>query len=104
MEFEYPEDVQRAMEKDRAKMGKRYIEIFESNEADMERACPGAGGQGEGGMGANFSNEDPFGDDAVVKLRGLPYDAGKIQIAQFFQGLLPLPKLRSKHPKKFPSG
>ena len=29
---------------------------------------------------------DIFGDDAVVRLRGLPFDAGKIQIADFFDG------------------
>ena len=74
------------MEKDRAKMGKRYIEMFESNESDMMRACPGASGN-DGDM-PGFSNEDPYGEDAVVKLRGLPYDAGKMQISQFFKGLI----------------
>ena len=29
---------------------------------------------------------DLFGDDAVVRLRGLPFDAGKIQINDFFAG------------------
>ena len=29
---------------------------------------------------------DLFGDDAVVRLRGLPFDAGKIQIVDFFSG------------------
>ena len=29
---------------------------------------------------------DLFGDDAVVRLRGLPFDAGKIQINEFFAG------------------
>ena len=87
VEFESAEDVQKAMEKDRAKMGKRYIEIFESHESDMERACPGAGGNDQGNM-SGFSNEDPYGEDAVVKLRGLPFDAGKFQIAQFFKGLI----------------
>ena len=66
-------------------MGKRYIEIFESREADMERACPGSVGNDHGDM-SGYSNEDPYGEDAVVKLRGLPFDAGKMQIAQFFKG------------------
>ena len=49
----------------------------------MERACQSR----DGGPGADgFSAEDPYGEDAVVRLRGLPFDAGKMQIADFFKG------------------
>merc|ERR1719351_107970 len=50
----------------------------------MDYACNTRANNGGGGGG--FS-EDLFGDDAVVRLRGLPYDAGKMQIAEFFKGL-----------------
>ena len=49
----------------------------------MDYACNTRANNGGGGGG--FS-EDLFGDDAVVRLRGLPYDAGKMQIAEFFKG------------------
>ena len=49
----------------------------------MERACQSR----DGGPGADgFSAEDPYGEDTVVRLRGLPFDAGKMQIADFFKG------------------
>ena len=51
----------------------------------MERACQSR----DGGPGADgFSAEDPYGEDAVVRLRGLPFDAGKMQIADFFKGTI----------------
>ena len=43
----------------------------------MEYACNTRAGMG--------MSED-CNEDAVVKLRGLPYDASKMQIAEFFQG------------------
>ena len=35
-------------------------------------------------MGGGFGGD--FEDDAVVKLRGLPYDATQIQVQEFFIG------------------
>ena len=45
----------------------------------MEYACNTRAGRG--------LSED-CSEDAVVKLRGLPYDSSKMQIAEFFQGRL----------------
>jgi len=81
VEVESEDDVQKALERHKCNMGKRYIEVFESKHSDLEYACNKAAGSGFGGT------DDPYGDDAVVKLRGLPYDAGKMQIADFFKGL-----------------
>ena len=78
--MESEDDVQKALERHKCNMGKRYIEVFESKHSDLEYACNKAAGSGFGGT------DDPYGDDAVVKLRGLPYDAGKMQIADFFKG------------------
>ena len=80
VEVESEDDVQKALERHKCNMGKRYIEVFESKHSDLEYACNKAAGSGFGGT------DDPYGDDAVVKLRGLPYDAGKMQIADFFKG------------------
>ena len=57
---------------------------YDSLIEDMEYACNTRANNGGGG---GFSDE-LFGDDAVVRLRGLPYDAGKMQIAEFFKGEL----------------
>ena len=38
------------------------------------------------GMGGGFGGD--FEDDAVVKLRGLPYDATQMQVQDFFRGEL----------------
>ena len=47
----------------------------------MEYACNTRAGQ---------AGADECSEDAVVKLRGLPYDSSKEQIADFFQGRLSL--------------
>ena len=43
----------------------------------MEYACNTRAGQ---------AGADECSEDAVVKLRGLPYDSNKVQIEEFFQG------------------
>jgi len=81
VEMESDEDVANALKKDKKNMGKRYIEVFESKVSEMEYALNSSQGSSRGFGG------DLFGDDAVVRLRGLPFDAGKIQINDFFAGL-----------------
>ena len=97
VEMESDEDVANALKKDKKNMGKRYIEVFESKVriklrpilllkifclqvSEMEYALNSSQGSSRGFGG------DLFGDDAVVRLRGLPFDAGKIQINDFFAG------------------
>jgi len=82
IEVESKDDVQKALEYDRKSMGKRYIEVFESSEEDMAYGC----NKRAPGLDLGFG-EHPLEDDGVVKLRGLPYDAGKTEIEEFFQGL-----------------
>jgi heterogeneous nuclear ribonucleoprotein F/H len=81
LELSSAEDVTKALARDKDKMGKRYIEVFEASAAELEADLnrrPGGGDDGRGG---------DVGEDAVVKLRGLPFSASKVDIADFFAGL-----------------
>jgi len=77
-------DVEKANSHNKEHMGKRYIEIQDAKRAEMEwfvNRMPGGGGahkMGGGGDGAN---------DGFVRLRGLPFEATKKDIAAFFVGI-----------------
>merc|ERR1712227_219326 len=57
-------------------MGKRYIEVFSSKKSEMDWVV------GRSGNGTTMDNED-----AIVRLRGLPYGCSKEEVAHFFAGL-----------------
>jgi len=82
VELESEDDIQEALKKDRASMGKRYVEVFECSVKDMEFALGTAKGGSAGGEDYGGSGE--FSDDGVVRLRGLPFEASKDDIADFF--------------------
>ncbi|XP_060063350.1 heterogeneous nuclear ribonucleoprotein H2-like [Ylistrum balloti] len=69
-------NVQKSLEKHNQHMGNRYIEVFRSKTSEMDWVIKRAG-QGQ----MSGSNE------AVVRLRGLPFGCSKEEIAQFFTGL-----------------
>ena len=75
------EDKNRALElsrdSNRAYMGSRYVEVYRATETELQRAQRPQGVALHGGHGT----------DHVVKLRGLPYAANELDIANFFQGL-----------------
>jgi len=79
VEVESQEDINAALAKDREKMGKRYIEVFEATREEMDRDLEP---KARGGMGGGGSE-----DDGVVKLRGLPFGAGKNDVIEFFSGM-----------------
>lgn len=72
-------DVAEAIKKNRNHIGRRYIEVIESDQQKMEfalRQC------------SPSSNCCPNGvNDCIVRLRGLPYECSKEEIANFFLGL-----------------
>merc|ERR1711962_1556622 len=71
-------DVEKAKAHNKENMGKRYIEIQDAKRAEMEwfvSRMPGAGGNK---MGLNESDSDGF-----VRLRGLPFEATKKDIAAY---------------------
>ena len=55
-------------------LGESLVEVFESGGGEMERGCKRMG------------QPQDRGNEAVVRLRGLPFQVSKEEIAQFFPG------------------
>ncbi|KAK3090545.1 hypothetical protein FSP39_012589 [Pinctada imbricata] len=70
------ENVQKAVTKHNEHMGNRYIEVFRSKKSEMDWVIKRAG-----------PGQMPGSNEAVVRLRGLPFGCSKEEIAQFFTGL-----------------
>eukprot|EP00850_Spirogloea_muscicola_P012074 SM000077S21548 [mRNA] locus=s77:144588:147856:+ [translate_table: standard] len=108
VEFVNEETATRAMQLHREPMGSRYVELFRSTKGEMMNAVQqrmygmyagiggggsvgGIAGMGMGmGMGGAVPNAAGGGDSAenvCVKLRGMPYNAGAREIAEFMDGL-----------------
>lgn len=93
VELESEDDLAEALKKDHCNMGKRYVEVFECSARDMEFAL-GSNGQSpsrdvhhyHGRAGGDAGDMGDF-DDGVVKLRGIPFEAGKREVIEFFAGL-----------------
>nr|XP_018669390.1 heterogeneous nuclear ribonucleoprotein H2-like isoform X2 [Ciona intestinalis] len=69
--------LQTCFEKDHQLIGKRYIEVFESSVKEMEYVL----GLSEEEIGSSAQA------DVFVRLRGLPFQCSKEEVAQFFSGL-----------------
>eukprot|EP01135_Chromosphaera_perkinsii_P011827 Nk52_evm18s2506 gene=Nk52_evmTU18s2506 len=80
VQFESVEDAKKALEKHKHNMGERYIEVFTSNEEELDIAWQ----KQRGGGGGRFGGERPA---HVLRLRGLPFDVRKEDIIDFFGGL-----------------
>lgn len=76
-------DVKEAMKYNKATMGRRYLEVFEARYSEMEWMLQKNVNQ-DGSQ--QFSNFDPTTDD-IVRMRGLPFEAGPPEICRFFEGL-----------------
>ncbi|KAE8614416.1 hypothetical protein XENTR_v10008152 [Xenopus tropicalis] len=76
VEFETEEDLKLALKKDRATMGHRYVEVFKSNNVEMDWVLKHTG-----------PNSPDTANDGFVRLRGLPFGCSKEEIVQFFSGL-----------------
>nr|XP_039252500.1 heterogeneous nuclear ribonucleoprotein F-like [Styela clava] len=70
-------DLQNALAKDHEMMGRRYIEVFKSTSKEMEYVL--------GRSGQDSVEQENY--DGVLRIRGLPYQCSKEEIAQFFSGL-----------------
>uniref|UniRef100_A0A8C9EMP5 RRM domain-containing protein n=1 Tax=Pavo cristatus TaxID=9049 RepID=A0A8C9EMP5_PAVCR len=76
-ELESEEDVKLALKKDRETMGHRYVEVFKSNNVEMDWVLKHTG-----------PNSPDTANDGFVRLRGLPFGCSKEEIVQFFSGTL----------------
>jgi len=89
VELEGEEELAEALKKDHENMGKRYVEVFEVSVRDMEHAVSGGSPAREpqAYLPAPVAEEGGVGDDGVVRLRGLPFEASKGEVTEFFAGL-----------------
>ncbi|XP_015205358.1 heterogeneous nuclear ribonucleoprotein H1, like isoform X3 [Lepisosteus oculatus] len=76
VELETDEDLKIAVKKDRETMGHRYVEVFKSNNVEMDWVLKHTG-----------PNCPESAGDGLVRLRGLPFGCSKEEIVQFFSGL-----------------
>ncbi|XP_041048983.1 heterogeneous nuclear ribonucleoprotein H2-like [Carcharodon carcharias] len=76
IQLETEDDVKAAMKKDKESMGHRYVEVFKSNNIEMDWVLKHTG-----------PNSPDSSNDGCVRLRGLPFGCSKEEIVQFFTGL-----------------
>ncbi|XP_062309135.1 heterogeneous nuclear ribonucleoprotein H1, like isoform X2 [Osmerus eperlanus] len=76
VELETEEDLKIAVKKDRETLGHRYVEVFKSNNVEMDWVMKHTG-----------PNCPETEGDGLVRLRGLPFGCSKEEIVQFFSGL-----------------
>jgi len=106
VELKSEEDLYEALKKDKKTMGHRYVEVFKVKRTEMDwilkRTRPLAQpphGSGSGSSSGDYRDRDrdkgrsaygfqaDDGGGTFVRLRGLPYEVTKDDIAQFFDGL-----------------
>ncbi|KAL3647562.1 hypothetical protein CASFOL_008530 [Castilleja foliolosa] len=80
VEFASAEDSRAAMAKDRKMLGNRYIELFPTSRDELEEAAS----RGRI-LSKSFEGKDQTEPTPVIRMRGLPYSAGKDDISDFFK-------------------
>ncbi|XXG56511.1 hypothetical protein AAC387_Pa03g3898 [Persea americana] len=92
----YPLQVDLALQRNRQNMGRRYVEVFRSKRHEYYQAVAAEVSEMSGGPGGSPRQSVPRarsyddGKDAaehtgVLRLRGLPYSAGKDDVLDFFK-------------------
>lgn len=77
IELDSEDEVEKAIKKHKKTMGSRYIEVFQSNKAEVDWILRRTG--------KPRINLDP-NLDGFVRLRGLPFDSDEEDIRRFFEG------------------
>ena len=78
------EDMETAISMHKREMGTRYIEVFEANRLDVEKAKEKQGRGGGNSMGFGRKDRDRAGTRGyTVQLRGLPYRVTEREVADW---------------------
>ncbi|KAL2535803.1 RNA-binding (RRM/RBD/RNP motif) family protein [Forsythia ovata] len=80
VEFASPEDSRAAMAKDRMTLGYRYIELFPSSHEELEESAS----RGRL-LPKSYEGKELTEPTSVLRMRGLPFSAGKDDIIDFFK-------------------
>ncbi|CAA3028264.1 heterogeneous nuclear ribonucleo F [Olea europaea subsp. europaea] len=80
VEFASAEDSKAAMSKDRMTLKYRYIELFPSSHEELEEAA--SSGRI---LTKSFEGKDIGEPTTILRMRGLPFSAGKSEILDFFK-------------------
>ena len=84
VELETRDDMDTAISMHKREMGTRYIEVFEANRLDVEKAKDKQGRGGGGSMGFGRRDRDRAGPRGfTVQLRGLPYRVTEREVADW---------------------
>ncbi|KAJ7959754.1 Heterogeneous nuclear ribonucleoprotein F [Quillaja saponaria] len=90
----YPLQVDFALQKNRQNMGRRYVEVFRSKRQEYYKAIANEVSDARGGGSPRRSisraksydeGKDSAEHTGVLRLRGLPFSAGKDEIIDFFK-------------------
>ncbi|XP_078442549.1 RNA-binding (RRM/RBD/RNP motifs) family protein [Wolffia australiana] len=89
----YPLQVDFAIQKNRQNMGRRYVEVFRSQRQEYYFAVAQEVSEGRAGSPRRAPPRTRLGDEAkessehtgVLRMRGLPFSAGKEDILEFFK-------------------
>ncbi|XP_038694996.1 heterogeneous nuclear ribonucleoprotein H3-like isoform X2 [Tripterygium wilfordii] len=92
----YPMQVDFALQKNRHNMGRRYVEVFRSKRQEYYKAIANEVSDARGGSprrsGSRARSYDEAKESAehtgVLRLRGLPFSAGKDDIVEFFKDFM----------------
>lgn len=89
----YPLQVDLAVRRDRQSIGRRYVEVFRSNRQEYYRAVANEFSDTRGGSSrqsiqrvrSNDDHKDTAEHTGILRLRGLPFSAGKDDVLDFFK-------------------
>lgn len=82
--FETEEDAKSALKRDKEKIGERWIDIFEATKGEVYSMTGGSSLADQTGVSFDTTDSAYTG---VVRMRGLPFEATKAQIRNFFGGI-----------------